>query len=190
MFVGKQQVEDVQKGLDELRERVGQQTLEVVKLKETNEELQTELDDSRQSMQQLQETLQETTQTLSQSVKQMNNEVVELKLYLSKTRKELVTDLTSEFSQEMKNTTGQLLDDVQSLKKLKDSFASVEDDLSAMRNDVLKFLAISEKVSETDFELTNYQKTLEMNDKEKLDLLRKIDSLERLVAKQRSGPKF
>lgn len=44
---------------------------------------------------------------------------------------------------------------------------------------------ISSSIKKEDFELTKYANFLQQNDKEKLELMKKIDTLERLVAKQR-----
>ncbi|MFT4303365.1 MAG: hypothetical protein ACMXYG_02285 [Candidatus Woesearchaeota archaeon] len=44
---------------------------------------------------------------------------------------------------------------------------------------------ISKSIKKEDFELSKYAKELEKNDREKLELLRRIDSLERLLSKLR-----
>ena len=57
--------------------------------------------------------------------------------------------------------------------------------LNELRDEVNKFKSISQSVKEKDFELTNHARNLLKMDKEKLELMRKIDALERLIAMER-----
>ena len=50
-----------------------------------------------------------------------------------------------------------------------------------------KFTEISRNIKQGDFELTKYANKLLEADKEKLELMRKIDTLERLISKMRRG---
>jgi len=51
--------------------------------------------------------------------------------------------------------------------------------------EINKFSDISKNIKKEDYELTKFANQLLDLDKEKLELMRKIDTLERLIAKQR-----
>ncbi len=185
MFVSKKDVEGLQQQLKDIQQHIVDQNIEVAKLKDANTELTEELDDTRNALQSFKDQFAMSTETLSTVVKALNNEVVEFKLFISKNKRDMINDLHTEFSQEMKNSTEGILQDLESFRRLKERILDLEKEISEIHREVLKFVTISEKVKEADFDLVQYKKTLEEGDKEKLDLLRKIDSLERLVAKIR-----
>lgn len=58
-------------------------------------------------------------------------------------------------------------------------------DLRTARAEIAKFSAIAEKLHEKDFDLFKFSKQLESVNREKLGLLKRIDFLEKLVAKER-----
>lgn len=57
--------------------------------------------------------------------------------------------------------------------------------LNDLKEEVSKFKAISSSIKSKDYELTNHARNLLKMDKEKLELMRKIDTLERLIAMER-----
>lgn len=59
--------------------------------------------------------------------------------------------------------------------------------LHGLQQEMEKFKAISSTIQQKDFELVKFGKMLEQNDREKLDLMRKIDALERLMAAMKRG---
>ena len=63
--------------------------------------------------------------------------------------------------------------------------SSMKQQLSSLEAEIRKFTGISSKLKEKDFEMERFAKQLLELDSEKLNLLRKIDALERLVAQQR-----
>ena len=190
MFVSNKKVEEIEASLQGLQERVRQQTVEVSALKETHQDLQTELDDSRQTIEHLKEGATNVGEQLKTSMEQINNEVVELKMFFSTTKKELTKDLTNEFRHEMAEHTKKIESDLETFHQVKIKMQSLLDDATSMKEEMVKFLSISQQIKEQDFHLKQYAEVLEKNDREKLELMKKIDSMERLVAKQRTGPRF
>ena len=57
--------------------------------------------------------------------------------------------------------------------------------LNLATEEINKFIEISRSIKEEDFELTKFARHLMDMDREKLELMRKIDTLERLVSKIR-----
>ena len=185
MLTSKKDLESLQEQIQTVIKHVQDQNIEVAKLKDANNELTEELDDTRNLLTSFKEQFAISTESLGTVSKALNNEVVEFKLFISKNKKDLVNDLHTEFSREMKNSTDGILQDLESFRRLKDRINILEKELSEIHRDVIKFVSISEKIKEADFDLVQYKRVLEQGDKEKLELLRRIDSLERLVAKIR-----
>ena len=63
--------------------------------------------------------------------------------------------------------------------------ASVTNELNKLKSDLAKLSAVADKIKAEDFELTKFSSQVLAADKEKLQLMGRIDALERLIAKMR-----
>ena len=63
--------------------------------------------------------------------------------------------------------------------------ASVTNELNKLKSDLAKLSAVADKIKVEDFELTKFSSQVLAADKEKLQLMGRIDALERLIAKMR-----
>lgn len=187
MFSNKQKLDEVQALLDSLNGRVKNQNIEIARLKETNEELTQELDDSRNNLKSLSEQLTFLTETFKQVNSEFRSELSDTKLFLSKTKKDLVNDLSAEFSSEMQERTKSITEDLESFRELKTQISALSEDSLNMKSEIAKFINIAQTVKKADFDLTKYAQTMEEGNKEKLGLMRKVDSLERFIARQRKN---
>lgn len=185
MFGNNKKIEEIQQLLTDLSTRIQSQNIEIAKLKESNDELTAELDDSRNNLKALSEELRIVTESFNQADSEVRAEITDLKLFLSKAKKDLVNDLNAEFSREMKEATNSIYNDLESFRELKTKAEGLKNDFGEIKCEIIKFLEIASKIKQSDFQLERYAKLLEEGDKEKLDLMRKIDTMERLVAKQR-----
>jgi chromosome segregation ATPase len=185
MFGATKKIEEIEKLISELGNRIQSQNVEIAKLKETNEELAIELDDSRNSLKSFSEELKTACEGIKQSDNNLKNEITDFKLFVSKIKKDILTELTAEFSREMKETTVGIYADLESFRELKNEADLLKAQTSQMKQEMAKLIEISSKIRSADFELAKYSRLIEEGDKEKLELMRKIDTLERLVAKQR-----
>jgi len=57
--------------------------------------------------------------------------------------------------------------------------------MNDLKNEIIKFTTISRKISETDYDLTKFTNKVNEQDKEKLRLMKEVDSLQRLVGSLR-----
>ena len=185
MFANKEKIAEMQNLLEALNGRIKNQNIEIAKLKESNEELTQELDDSRNNLKALSEQLSFLTETFKQINSEFRSELSDTKLFLSKTKKDLVNDLTTEFSQEMQARTKSITEDLESFRELKTQINALSEDSLTMKTEIAKFINIAQTVKKADFDLSKYAQILEDGNKEKLELRRKVDSLERFIAKQR-----
>ena len=104
-------------------------------------------------------------------------------------KKDLQQEVHRKFEQEL---TAELVKHSEELQVQGDEYGRIKDDikavaaqLTALQAEVTKFLAISEHIKGKDFEMTTMAQELLAMDKHKLELMRKIDTLERLVARLR-----
>jgi len=120
-------------------------------------------------------------ENLSDFQKELSKELYEFKLFKKELRKEIMKKVETELSQTkniMKNEVQGFND---AKKKIDLKFKSVDQ----LDSEIKKLVDITKNLKACDFELAKYKKETEKSEKEKSDLLRKIDSLQRLVARRR-----
>ncbi len=115
----------------------------------------------------------------------INKEVYDFKLLRSDIQKKIINEFSSEIKKDLDSMFNQLKTDVDSFNKLKQKVLASKSILDESLEEIKKLNAISSRIKESDFELSKYARHLMENDREKLELMKKIDSLERLIAKMR-----
>ena len=93
--------------------------------------------------------------------------------------------LEEEISNEMTTHFERLKTDASQYNELKKDVLNISNTTQKLTDEINKFLTISQEIKKGDFELSKFANNLLVMDKEKLDLMRKIDTLERLVSKIR-----
>ena len=76
---------------------------------------------------------------------------------------------------------------ISNYQQLDEKSSTIKQQLSSLESEIKKLQLISSSIKEKDFELEKFAKQLLTLDQEKLELMRKIDTLERLVSKQRKS---
>ena len=143
---------------------------------------------SKQLMETMIQTQQETLeriQPLVEKHKVLNEnyeqEIHDFKLLKTQVSKQLLEKGSVELNQEMQRVRA----DVSQYNELKREMSLISQKVAGLGEEINKFLTISKSIKEKDFELTQYAKEIFKADKEKVELLKKIDSMERLVARSR-----
>jgi len=98
---------------------------------------------------------------------------------------QLQNHIVNKVSEELQQFVGQFKGKVDEMSKLQSEMLLIATDVNKVRDELNRFTAVSTRLKDMDFQLTNYALKLESNDKEKLQLMRQIDSLQRLVSKLR-----
>ena len=75
--------------------------------------------------------------------------------------------------------------DAEDYNELRKKVAEILSRLNLTSEEINKFIEIGKSIKKEDFELTKFARNLMEMDREKLELMRKIDTLERLVSKIR-----
>jgi len=112
-------------------------------------------------------------------------ELFDFKLLRSQLQKKIIEKFEEEVGKELKIQIDTLKNDSETYNGLKENINKITEKVSILIQEINKFITISSSIKKEDFELTRFtNKVLEM-DKEKLELMNKIDTLERLVSKMR-----
>ena len=112
-------------------------------------------------------------------------EIKEFKLVKGQLQEKLFQRIREELNENITVNLEGLKTDVSRYNELKQQVGSITSKISVLSTEIDKFNLISKQLKESDFELSNYAKKIMEMDHEKLQLLRKIDVLERLVSKER-----
>tara|TARA_Y100000310_G_C20701273_1_gene830114 strand:+ start:1052 stop:1615 length:564 start_codon:yes stop_codon:yes gene_type:complete len=109
----------------------------------------------------------------------------DFKLLSGDMEKKLTAKFDEVLKDELKGYVDGLKKELGDVAELKESISAVKNELGTVQEEVKKFTSISSNIKEADFELTQYIKKVNDMDAEKLELMRKIDSLERLLARMK-----
>jgi len=112
-------------------------------------------------------------------------ELFDFKLLRSQMQKKIIEKFEEELSKELKIQMDNLRLDAANYNELKEEIYGITNKVNNLGEEINKFTAISSNIKKEDFELTKFSNQLVAMDKEKLELMRKIDTLERLISKMR-----
>ena len=134
----------------------------------------------------------ELLKNFDENINLMNNikdnfekELFDFKLLKSPTKRTILEMFEEELQKELQLRLGSLNKDAEEYNELKKLIANISLKVNTLSGEIDKFVNISQNLKEKDFEMTHFAKQLLELDKEKLELMRKIDSLQRLVSRMR-----
>ena len=112
-------------------------------------------------------------------------ELYEFKLLKSQLQKKILEKFEEELQKDLEVNRESLKKDTDDYSELRKKVAEILSRLNLTTEEISKFIEISRSIKKEDFELTRFARHLLEMDREKLELMRKIDTLERLVSKIR-----
>jgi len=112
-------------------------------------------------------------------------ELFDFKLLKSQLQKKIIEKFEEELGKELKVQMDTLRNDSEQYNELKENLTHITEKVNGLGEEINKFVTISRNIKKEDFELTKFANQLTQMDKEKLELMHKIDTLERLVSKIR-----
>tara|TARA_Y100000294_G_C8504415_1_gene316146 strand:+ start:282 stop:872 length:591 start_codon:yes stop_codon:yes gene_type:complete len=116
---------------------------------------------------------------------EFEKELFDFKLLRSQMQKKIIEKFEEELGKELKIQIDTLKNDSNTYNELKENITKITDKVNNLGEEINKFTAISSNIKKEDFELTRFANQLLEMDKEKLEMVRKIDTLERLLSKMR-----
>ena len=112
-------------------------------------------------------------------------EIYDFKLLKAQLQRKILEKFEEELQKDLEVNRENLKKDVEDYNELRKKVAEILSRLNMTSEEINKFLEISKNIKREDFELTKFARNLMEMDREKLELMRKIDTLERLVSKIR-----
>ena len=112
-------------------------------------------------------------------------ELFQFKLLKAQLQKKIIEKFEEELGKELKMQLETLKSDSDKYNELKGNLGKITEKVNNLSSEIEKFISISSNIKKEDFELTRFANKLLEMDREKLELMQKIDTLERLVAKMR-----
>jgi len=127
----------------------------------------------------------ENTNAISETRKEFEKELFQFKLLKAQIQKKVMDKFEEELDKELNLQMKTLKSDAETYNELKENITAISRQVNNLGEEINKFIDISKNIKKEDFELARFANQLRDMDREKLELMRKIDTLERLVSKIR-----
>ncbi len=149
------------------------------------EELQKELQVVKQNQQEFLKNFKEKTDETKTLNEELKSEVHQFKLLKSQLQNKLIEKFEEELQNELKINTDRLKSDFNQYNEIQNNVSILLNKTKMVSEEITKFHEISKNIKKEDFELEKFATELRIADKEKLELMKRIDTLERLISKIR-----
>ena len=128
---------------------------------------------------------QENVDIIKNTRNEFEKELFDFKLLKAQMQKKVIDKFEEELDKELKIQVDNLKIDAEKYNELKEGITQITKQVSPLGEEISKFLSISRNIKKEDFEMTKFARQVLEMDREKLELMRKIDTLERLISKLR-----
>ena len=173
--------------IDGINTQVGSHSKDVNSLKEELSLLNKGLSEVKGNQTEFLSNFKDNLEMINECKESLRKEVYDFKLLKAQTQKNLMEKFEEELGKELKVYSEKLKTDLNGYNKLKEETALMLAQIKGISDEINKFTEVSKNIKKEDFELTKFANQLLEADKEKLELMRKIDTLERLISKMRRG---
>lgn len=174
----KDEISEISKKFDENAELVKSFNVNINSLKK-------EIDGLKEGQHKLVEKLQEDSDIIKEVKEELRKEINDFKLIKSRMEKKLLECFEEEIKKELIPRFERMEKHVKNFEDLGGKVAVIAGRVVNLSSELQKFCDISESIKKEDFELTKYANKLRSVENEKLELMRRIDTLERLIARMR-----
>lgn len=168
--------------IDEINKKVGEHSLQVNSLRQELVILNKELNEIKGNQKEFLSNFKDNLDIINESKESLRKEVYDFRLLKAQTQKKILEKFEQELSKELKLYSEKLKTDLNEYNKLKEQMVSMVTKVKNVSDEINKFTEISKNIKKGDFELSKFANQLLEQDKEKLGLMRKIDTLERLIS--------
>ena len=112
-------------------------------------------------------------------------EIYEFRLLKGQMQRKILEKFEEELQKDLEINKEYLKKDAENYNEIRKKVAEILSRINLTSEAINKFVEISKNIKKEDFELTKFARQITDMDREKLELMRKIDTLERLVSKIR-----
>jgi len=185
-----QKLKDLMKAKEEIgiiNKNIEENSKIISDLKTEIESLRNELSETKAAQQEFLRNFKENLFIIKNLKEDFGKEIYEFKLLKAQLQRKILEKFEEELQKGLEINTAALRKDAEDYTELRKKVAEIVSRLNATAAEINKFIDISKNIKKEDFELTKFARQIIEMDREKLDLMRKIDTLERLVSKIRRG---
>jgi uncharacterized coiled-coil DUF342 family protein len=147
--------------------------------------LKKELDELKSSQSIISTQFKSDTQSVREVKEELKKEIGDFKLVKSRLEQKLVEKFEEELKNELSPRLERMDKFLRHFEEIEGKIDAISKRAFALTSEIQKLSEISQNIKKEDFELTRFANQLKAMDSEKLELMRKIDMLERLVGKLR-----
>jgi DNA repair exonuclease SbcCD ATPase subunit len=183
-----QKIKDVLKtkeDIDLMNKNIEENNRVISELKVELETLRRELTESNKSQAEFLKNFRENLAVIKNLREDFGKELVEFKLLKGQLQRKILDKFEEELQKDLQINRESLKKDAEDYNELRKKAAEILSRLNMTGEEINKFIEISQSIKKEDFELAKFARHLLEMDREKLELMRKIDTLERLVSKIR-----
>ncbi|MEK6983204.1 MAG: hypothetical protein AABX33_01410 [Nanoarchaeota archaeon] len=171
--------------IDIINKNIEENSKIISSLKNDLEKLKKELNDANINQQEFLKNFKDNLFVIKNLREDFGRELVDFKLLKAQLQRKILGKFEEELQKDLEVNRENLRKDSEDYSELRKKVSEVLSRLNLASEEINKFIEISKSVKKEDFELTKFARHLLDMDKEKLELMRKIDTLERLVSKIR-----
>ena len=171
--------------LNELAEQLRQVTVTVKEQTETMAALKRENGESKAAAVAMTEEIKKSIDAAKELQEAIRTNMAELKALSTHVQSSIKQKITDELFELTKEVRAKLEGAEKLKQEVTATAAATIAELGKLKSDITKLSAVAEKIKAEDFELTKFSNQLLAADREKLQLMSRIDTLERLIAKMR-----
>ena len=175
----------VKEDLDLINKNVEENNKIISELKSELTDLKKELTETKNSQRDFLKSFKEDLTVIHNLREDFGKELYEFKLLKGQLQRKILEKFEEELQKDLEVNRESLKKDTNEYNELRSKVAAVLSRLNLTSEEINKFIEISKSIKKEDFELTKFARQVVDMDREKLELMRKIDTLERLVSKIR-----
>ena len=183
-----QKIKDVLKtkeDIDLMNKNIEENNKIISELKVELESLKNELTETKKTQDEFLKNFRENLFVIKNLKDDFGKEIYEFKLLKAQLQKKILEKFEEELQKDLEVNRESLKKDTDDYSELRKKVAEILSRLNLTTEEINKFIEISKSIKKEDFELTKFARQITDMDREKLELMRKIDTLERLVSKIR-----
>lgn len=147
--------------------------------------LKKSIDNLKNSQNSLVEQLMDDSKSIKEIKEEFRKEISDFKLVKSRLEQKLIEKFEEEIKRDIPPRFDRLEKHVRDFEELSKKVGLIANRIVTLSNEIEKFSEISKNIKKEDFELSKFVYQVKAMDNEKLSLLRKIDTLERLISRMR-----
>lgn len=185
-MIGKiKELMNVKEDISTINKNIEENSKLISDLKVQLESLKNDLIETKKEQKEFLHNFKENLHIIKNLREDFGKELYEFKLLKGQLQRKILDKFEEELQKDLEVNRETLRKDSEDYNDIRKKVAEILSRLNLTSEEINKFLEISKNIKKEDFELTKFARQLLEMDGEKLELMRKIDTLERLVSKIR-----